>query len=561
MNLPDLDTCSEISDSDLSSSEYERRLWKKAGYLSEDLNVSSSSEKEQELTGKDIENIINIQKKLRTYLSRRSYSTDVEDLKKIQANLRAYLTEKAYYSELKKKLDLESNKEKILKSFERKIINEIICDKDRIETFKVLDVLKVLKVLEKNGLLEKNRFVLKLLNLLEIFANSGSLNKNPELSMVLDTFKDMGILENSEMEKIIGSLNKFSFFIIHYLENYKSLENLNLLFRKVEKLGLLKDCIDYSNKSKDANFLTYASGKCLGDIPNKFIVSSLLKTGLDPNFLSDKSTTPLNFMSLLSVEDLDPKIDKSLRKKISYFFKKELLDSLELMLKNGAKPNKKDLRGSFPLGTASFFGKPELVGKLLKYGADPNLQDSDGNTPLHLAVSFQSLTNVKVVRELLFNSYKKADKTIKNNDGKTPLDLLVKKLDKNILKMFLTKKIVLLDEYLKGSEELFYSITDYKNIFNSFKDVSSYIGYIEMIYMLLKTEEPLESLMDVKYLKRKLKKVLEKELISEDDILTFIKALKSYPEVFAFLSNRYRLVEEKLSGSSEQIRKKLSKYC
>jgi len=93
-----------------------------------------------------------------------------------------------------------------------------------------------------------------------------------------------------------------------------------------------------------------------------------------------------------------------------------LVDVVEVLLKNGANPNIKDKNGYTPLHRAVIKSSAVLTKLLLKYGADPNVKDIYGYTPLQRAVIQQSPELVKI---LLENG---ADPNIKDSHDYYPLE-------------------------------------------------------------------------------------------------------------------------------------------
>ena len=140
-------------------------------------------------------------------------------------------------------------------------------------------------------------------------------------------------------------------------------------------------------------------------------------------------------------------------------------ETMELLLKYGAKINERDLIGATPLDLAiaaghiyvvkyllekganpnqdmNPLGSPllfstslgfynfEIMKLLLEAGANPNSIDFKGNTPLHNVVERGEIEAIKLLLDF------GADPNIKNNEGKTPNELTI---DPEIKKLFGTK--------------------------------------------------------------------------------------------------------------------------
>jgi ankyrin repeat protein len=68
------------------------------------------------------------------------------------------------------------------------------------------------------------------------------------------------------------------------------------------------------------------------------------------------------------------------------------IDTVRLLIKNGANVFVQDKAHSTPLHLAAYTGSSEIVSLLLERGADINVLDESYKTPLHLASSRVSTT-------------------------------------------------------------------------------------------------------------------------------------------------------------------------
>lgn len=126
----------------------------------------------------------------------------------------------------------------------------------------------------------------------------------------------------------------------------------------MQKIILKK--INESTTVQIAKLLCNAVGTCKADI----------------NYQDRNGNTPLHFASILANQDAG--------------------DLITLLLRQGANPNMKNLRGQAAIHLLlhneelrSFTIYHELVHLMLHFGSDPNLKSNSGATPLHLAVYHQ----------------------------------------------------------------------------------------------------------------------------------------------------------------------------
>lgn len=321
-------------------------------------------------------------------------------------------------------------------------------------------------------------------------------------------------------------INKYYIRILHMIQN-NDFESYASLIEKVEGLGILEHIVEKTNDSDDASFINIACGMCIDGVPDIKIIESLFWMGVDFEHTNINCATPLillvglfyNYESILLIPNL--------------------VDILSFMLGVvGVDPNIKDVSGQFALLRASLlFGRYAMVKELLFYGADPNMQDNYGDTAFHNAVRSPYLSWVKTVRILLKNC---ADPTIRNNKGKTPLHLILEQLDMPILIMFLTGII--------KTGDIFFV-----------KDVSSYLGLVEMIRLILSTGIDLNQLIDLEYLEGKLSLVFGRDI----DIDDFVNIFNNYEKIFVKISNEYGLLPRKVrvaNCSVEKLRRYLSRF-
>ena len=99
------------------------------------------------------------------------------------------------------------------------------------------------------------------------------------------------------------------------------------------------------------------------------------------------------------------------------------IETMELLIDNGADVNMKRTDGAIALHYAVWFGLKEKTEFLLSKGSDVKARDGDNNgaTPLHEAV--MRSPNNGIIELLIAN---KADVNNMDDSGKTPLDWAIK---------------------------------------------------------------------------------------------------------------------------------------
>lgn len=114
-----------------------------------------------------------------------------------------------------------------------------------------------------------------------------------------------------------------------------------------------------------------------------------------------------------------------------YAIGREQVEAVRLLLKYGADPNNKDIKGITPLAfvadpqpikDASAQKRFEIAQLLLAHGADLSLQNNAGNQPLWVAVFSASDGDPEKLSLVELMLQHGADLDHKNNAGNSPLD-------------------------------------------------------------------------------------------------------------------------------------------
>ena len=93
------------------------------------------------------------------------------------------------------------------------------------------------------------------------------------------------------------------------------------------------------------------------------------------------------------------------------------VETLKKLLARGTDPNKRDMKGRFPLIYAASGGHEEIVEALIRAGADVNMKATDDSTAL-MAATLQGHNSI-----VTFLLGKGADISAKNSDGETALNI------------------------------------------------------------------------------------------------------------------------------------------
>jgi ankyrin repeat protein len=131
---------------------------------------------------------------------------------------------------------------------------------------------------------------------------------------------------------------------------------------------------------------------------NSIVAELLLKAGALPNARDLKGYTPLFYAIPNSHEN----------------------EAVNLLMAHGADVHNLTENKLTSLHLAASSGRLELAKLFLEKGVDINALDEESQTPLHHAIRFQQWETARFLIE------KGADATIRNNEGMTPLDLIDK---------------------------------------------------------------------------------------------------------------------------------------
>jgi ankyrin repeat protein len=165
----------------------------------------------------------------------------------------------------------------------------------------------------------------------------------------------------------------------------------------------------------------------------QFVAEILKVPGIDVNKQDDNGFTPLYMACikgnvaivsiLLLCANINPNVPRyngmtPLHAACTY----GNITTIEMLLKSGANPNARDLKGRTPLRSALFAWNPmEMLRTLLKFpGVDPNVPNNAGETPLHLAC--HTWSNSATIR-ILMEECEFIDVDYLSNEGMTAKEI------------------------------------------------------------------------------------------------------------------------------------------
>lgn len=75
------------------------------------------------------------------------------------------------------------------------------------------------------------------------------------------------------------------------------------------------------------------------------------------------------------------------------------LATTQMLLENGAEPDRRNDRGQTPLGGVAFKGYADIAEVLIEYGADIHADNGGGMAPVHYAAMFGNFNVVQVLKK------------------------------------------------------------------------------------------------------------------------------------------------------------------
>lgn len=145
---------------------------------------------------------------------------------------------------------------------------------------------------------------------------------------------------------------------------------------------------------------------------------------------------------------------------------------IDILLKNGADPNKKDKSGRTFLHAVASFGKFEYLKQLIETGSNVNEENDFGETPLHFVVEDKSVEHLQCLEFLIKNG---ANVNVKNKNGESPLDNSMKYKNEDAVKILLENG----SEQPKEKDIRFANLDNFDNFYSllKFHNVNSKIDF------------------------------------------------------------------------------------
>ncbi|KAF2903218.1 hypothetical protein ILUMI_02975, partial [Ignelater luminosus] len=134
--------------------------------------------------------------------------------------------------------------------------------------------------------------------------------------------------------------------------------------------------------------------------------------------------------------------------------KRQNLDTIKLLLSQGANANIKNLVGKTPVHYSIMYGDFALIEELMLYEVDVNVQDEAGNTPLHVTVFKRN--DLDITRLLLSSG---ADVNIKNAEGATSLHYAATRCKYQIVEELISSNADINMQDNAGNTPLHYAIS------------------------------------------------------------------------------------------------------
>lgn len=236
--------------------------------------------------------------------------------------------------------------------------------------------------------------------------------------------------------------------------------NQRINFLKIARLLIEYGAnVNFQNHSGDS-ILNHFGDSIFNNLlqDNNFdIIKILLDNSANPNLSNNKGNTLLHNICIynescnditklllnynVDLNSINLKGKTALMYLCKFYYKTNSVNSIELLLKNGANPNIQDTKGN----TAMMYlfnrfhhehgdKKFNIMKLLLQYGANLNIKNNNGISALIRASNFQnSIDSENIIKFLLKHG---ADPNITNNQGLTFLMLLVKNPQNRITKEY-----------------------------------------------------------------------------------------------------------------------------